>query len=113
MAQQKSNLPRLSERDLDFLVEAAYPDMVDKIRLKQVLREDEEFRNSFITDEKIFRRLMSDEEIFLKISPVLFFEILLRRIARDLKRGASPLKIRTMKIPIFDAKEGPLNPEPL
>jgi hypothetical protein len=106
MTQQKSNLPRLSERDLDFLIDAAYPDMVDKIRLKQVLREDEEFRNSFITDEKVFRRLMNDEEIFLKISPVLFFETLLRRIARDLKEVSFTIeKSGTMKIPIFDAKE--------
>jgi len=106
MAQQKLSIVRLSERDLDFLAETAYTDMVDKVRLKQVLREDEEFRNSFIADEKIFRRLMDEEEIFLKISPVLFFEILLRRIARDLKEVRFTIeKSGTMKIPIFDTKE--------
>jgi hypothetical protein len=52
-AQQRNQTSRLSERDLDFLVEA-YPDMVDKVRLKRSSGRIE-FRNSFITDEKIFR----------------------------------------------------------
>jgi len=97
---------RLSETDLDFLVETAHPGIVDKVKLKRIIKEDEEFRNSFITDQKVFRRLMDDEEIFLKISPTLFFEILLRKVARDLK-GASFTVERTgtMKIAVFDAKE--------
>jgi len=56
---------RLSERDLDFLVETASPEVTDKPKLKQIIREDEDFRNTFIRDEKVFRRLMDDEEIFL------------------------------------------------
>ena len=76
---------RLSDRDLDFLVETASPGVIDKPKLKQILREDEKFRNTFIDDEKVFRRLMDEEEIFLRISPALFFEILLKKVARDLK----------------------------
>lgn len=72
---------RLSDRDLDFLVETASPEVTDKPRLKQIITEDEDFRNTFIGDEKVFRRLMVDEEIFLKISSTLFFEILLRKAA--------------------------------
>ena len=68
---------RLSENDLDFLIETVHPEVIDKLKLKQIIREDEAFRNTFIADEKVFRRLMDDEEIFLKISPTLFFEILL------------------------------------
>ena len=97
---------RLSETDLDFLVETAHPGIVDKVRLKRIIKEDEEFRNSFITDQKVFRRLMDDEEIFLKISPTLFFEILLRKVARDLKGASFTVeKTGTMKIAVFDAKE--------
>ncbi len=96
----------LSDGDLDFLIETVHPEVVDKIKLKQIIREDEGFRNSFITDEKVFRRIIHDEEIFLKISPILFFEILLRRVAIELKGVSYTLeKTSTMKIPVFDAKE--------
>ena len=75
---------RLSSRDLDFLVETASPEVTDKRRLKQIIRNDEDFRNSFIEAERVFRKVMDDDEILLKISSTLFFEILLRKVAKDL-----------------------------
>ncbi len=97
---------RLSDKDLDFLIDTVYPEITDKYRLKQIVREDEEFKNGFIADEKVFRRLMDDEEIFLKISPTLFFEILLRKAAHDLEGVSYTFeKTGTEKIPVFDAKE--------
>lgn len=102
------NLKRLSlsDKDLDFLVDSVSPEVADKSRLRQIIREDEDFRNSFIADEGVFSKLMDDEEIFLKISPTLFFEVLLRRAAKDLE-GASYTVERTstMKIPIFDTRD--------
>ncbi len=62
-------LNRLSERDLDFLVETASPEIKDRSRLKQIIQEDEDFRNSYVGDEKVFGKLMDDEDIFLKTSP--------------------------------------------
>jgi len=106
MSPQRLNILRLSDRDLDFLVETVQPELVDKVRLKEILRRDDDFRNSFISDEKIFRRFMGDEEVFLKISPALFFEILLRKVAKDFKGfGFTIEKTGTMKIPIFDTKD--------
>jgi hypothetical protein len=97
---------RLSERDLDFLVEAVSPEVRDRARLKQIVREDEDFRNTFIGDERVFRRLMDDEELFLKISPSLFFEILLRKAASDLEGVSYTVeRTSTMRIPVFDTKE--------
>jgi len=116
MAKLQFRSLRLSDRDLDFLVETASPGVFDKPRLKQILREDEKFRNTFIEDEKVFRRLMDDEEIVLKISPALFFEILLRKVARDLKETSYTIERAGMtKILVFDTKEvaGFLAKEPL
>lgn len=97
---------KLSERDLDFLTETVSPDVTDKYRLKRVIREDEDFRNKFIGDDKVFRRVMDDEEIFLKISAGLFFEVLLRKAAKDLEKASYTVeRTSTMKIPVFDAKE--------
>jgi hypothetical protein len=97
---------RLSEGDLNFLVEAAHPEATDKLKLKQIIREDAGFRNTFIADEKVFRKLMNDKEVFLKISPALFFEILLRKVANDLKEVSYTVeRTGTAKIPVFDTKE--------
>ena len=99
-------LNRLSERDLDFLAETASPEIKDRSRLKQIIQEDEDFRNSYVGDEKVFGKLMDDEEIFLNISPALFFEILLRRAASDLEEiGYTFEKTSHMKIPVFDSKD--------
>jgi hypothetical protein len=106
----------ITERDLDFLVESVFPEIQDRSRMKAILREDEDFRRSFILEEKVFDRVMNDEEVFLKISPGLFFEILLRRAGADLKvRGYTLEKDRARKIPVFDAQEVGdfLNREPL
>ena len=55
----------------------------DKARLKRLVREDEEFRRALVADERVFQRLMDDEETFLKVSPALYFEVLLHRALRS------------------------------
>ncbi len=106
MFKESAELARLSERDLNFLIETVSPEVCDPSRLKQIILEDEDIRNAYIADEKVFRRLMDDEEIFLKISPRLFFEVLLRNAVKDLESAGYTLeKSRTMKIPVFDTKE--------
>jgi len=96
----------LSEGDLDFLIETGSPGLFDRLRLKQIIREDEAFRNSFIADARVFRRMMEDDEILLKISPALFFEILLRKAANELTKVSYTVeKTSTTKIPIFDSKD--------
>jgi len=97
---------RLSDKDLDFLVETVSPGVIGKPKLKQIIREDEGFRNTFIDDEKVFGRLANKEEAFLKISPVLFFEVILRKVARDLKEVSYTIeKTGSTKIPVFDTKD--------
>jgi hypothetical protein len=97
---------RQSDTDLDFLVGTASPETRDRYRLKQILREDDDFRNSFIGDEKVFRRVMDDEEILLKISPTLFFEILLTKALNNFKEVSYTIeRSTTMRIPIFDTND--------
>lgn len=97
---------RFSSRDLDFLVETASPEVTDRSRLKKIITEDEDFRDTFVGDKKVFQRVMDDDEIFLKISPTLFFEILLRRAVSDLEKVSYTVeKTSTMSIPVFDSKD--------
>ena len=80
--------------------------VTDKLKLKQIIREDEDFRSTFIGEEKVFRRLMEDEEILLKISPRLSFEILLRKAATDLKEVSYTVeKTGMVRVPVFDTKD--------
>ena len=78
---------KLSDMDLDFLVEAAAPEVADKPRLKQIIREDEDFRSTFLREEKVFRKVITEDDILLKISPALYFQILLRKALNDLENG--------------------------
>ncbi len=97
---------RFSDNDLDFLVKTISPEVKDRERLKQVLQQDEDFRNQYVADEKVFAKLMGDDEILLKISPALFFEILLRRAATDLEGvGYTLERSSAMKVPVFDTRE--------
>lgn len=106
MSLDQSKTRRLSERDLDFLVDTVSPEVTDKPHLKQIIREDDDFKNTFMGDAKVFRRVMRDDEILLKISPPMFFEILLRKAADDLSRcGYTFEKTRTMSIPVFDTED--------
>ena len=95
----------LTETDLDFVIGEAEPGATRKDRLKQLVREDEGFRRAMVGDEKVFLRVMSDGEIFLKISPALYFEVLLRRAQRELEVATHTVE-RTgrQSIPIFDAR---------
>ncbi|MEW6441954.1 MAG: hypothetical protein AB1640_13545 [bacterium] len=95
-----------ADPDLEFLIETVSPEVGDRLRLKQILRADEAFRREYAGDEKVFRRLMGDEELFLRISPRFFFEILLRRAARDLQFvGYTIERAPGMTIPVFDTRE--------
>ena len=106
MSQKNPRHLRLSDKDLNFLVETASPEVADKNRLKQIIGNDEDFRSSFLTDERVFKRVMGDDEIFLRISPALFFEVLLRKAAQDLEEASYTIeRSRTMKIPVFDTRE--------
>jgi len=102
----KERLSSLSDKDLDFLIDTAAPEVSDRNRLKEILKEDEDFRERFITDEKVVQTVLYDEEIFLKISPHLFFEILLKKAKRDLSEAGYTIeKTPHMRIPVFDADE--------
>ena len=84
MASPKLRCLNLLDSDLDFIIREAAPDFSDKEKLKQIIREDDGFRKALVGDERVFRRVMADEEIFLKISPALYFEILLRKTLKEL-----------------------------
>ena len=65
------------------MVQTAAPDFKDRKKLKLLLRKDTAFRKGLIGHGKVFKRIMADKEIILKISPRLFFEVLLGRALKE------------------------------
>ena len=96
----------LTESDLDFVVSEAAQGYTDTDRLKLLIEEDEQFRAAILGDEKVFQRLMADEETFLKVSPALYFEVLLRQALRDLETaGYTVERDGRADLPVFDTPE--------
>ena len=92
-----------TEADLDFVVGAAAPGSKDTERLKALVRHDPDFRKAMVGDERVFRRVMGDDEVFLKVSPALYFEVLLRRALRELAVATHTVeRAGTQSIPVFD-----------
>lgn len=94
---------RLSDRDLDFVIEQVAADVKDRAYLGRLVQEDEEFRKGFIGDPRVFDRLMSDDEAFVTVSPALYFEVLLRKTLTDFGGTTHTLE-RTggQSVPVFD-----------
>ena len=95
-----------TEADLDFVVGEAVPGALNKDSLRQLIRENEVFRKALVGDERVFHQVMSDEEIFLKISPALYFEVLLRQALKELEVATHTVeRAGRQSIPIFDTQE--------
>jgi len=96
----------LTWADVDFLAAAVKPEVHDRVRLKHLLESDEDFRQAFVGHEEVVQRVISDKEVFIKISPRLYFEILLRQARRDLQGASFTVeKIGTQKVAVFDTPE--------
>ncbi len=98
--------PNFTDKDLDFVVENVAPGASDPDALKRLVREDPEFRAAMVGDENLLDRVMSDEEIFLHISPSLYFEILLRKAYHELETITYTEELEgRASIPVFDTPE--------
>jgi hypothetical protein len=74
-----------TDEDFLFLIKVLMPDVDDKQRMIRVLREDEEILEGMLADEKLHRYLLDDPLSVLRVSPALFFAILLVRVKFDLQ----------------------------
>jgi hypothetical protein len=97
-------LSALSHNDLLFMIETLIPERTDKERLVELVKDDEDFVEAMLADEELFDRVMGDEEILVKISPKLFFAVLLERIRRDLEKATYTVERRNLqRIAVFDS----------
>jgi hypothetical protein len=94
----------LSYNDLLFMVETLIPERTDKERLVELIKDDEGFVEAMLRDEELFDRVIGDEEILVKISPELFFAVLLERVWKDLEKETHTVERRYLqRIAVFDS----------
>ena len=98
-----ASMPGISEADLDFVISCLAPDAADPGALKRLAVGDAQFRDAMLGDDALLERVLNDDEIFVFISPSLYFEILLRRSRRDLRSAAyTEEREGGAFIPVFD-----------
>ena len=98
--------PDLTDADLAFVVAQAAPDSANPSKLAALVREDPDFRKAMIGDERVLEGVLSDEEVFLKVSSALYFEVLLRGSLKELETAAYTVeRSGRSSIPVFDTSE--------
>ena len=92
----------LSETDLAFVRESVQPPVPEESALRWMLAEDEAFRSAVLGGDSLFNRVIALDEALVRVSPRLFFEVLLRRSIQELGHGAHVLeRAGTQRVPVF------------
>lgn len=95
---------RLVQRDLRFLVETLMPGYRDPEEAVSLLATDAQMIERMLDEDRLFERVTGEDEILVRISPWLFFTVLLRRARRDLEQEAFTVEERArQKVVLFDA----------
>jgi len=95
--------PGLSEADLDFLLEEAPQEARGRDSLRHALEEDPAARRALLGAERLGHRVAAEGSLLMRLTPALYFEILLRRAQRELEFARHTFeRTATTRIPVFD-----------
>jgi hypothetical protein len=102
---------RLTELDLKFVVETVATRRRDHAHIIELVRDKEELLEPMLDDPKLAKRLVNEEEVFVRVSPYLMFAVLLRRVRRDLESRSFMFERdeRGRRIPVFEAPRNELS----
>ncbi|MDA1035441.1 MAG: hypothetical protein O3B65_01005 [Chloroflexi bacterium] len=78
----------LSDADLAFVTNDEQRRWPDPNELRLSLAHDEPLRSEILGDDRLFRRVLNLDDALIRVSPRLFFEILLRRAVLELSKTA-------------------------
>ena len=98
---------QLSEGDLRFVVETVADQRDDHERVADIVRDKPDILDHMLDDEKLFRRLMLDRDLIVRVSPWLLFNVLLRRAAVEMPHERFTVERLGIneRIPVFDAEK--------
>jgi hypothetical protein len=93
-----------TDGDLGLLTDIVTPAHGEKRRMIRTMREDDEILQSVISDRKVFEYLTKNQESFVKVSPLLFFTVLLVRAKNELKNRPYTVELESRKrMFVFDS----------
>jgi len=102
----RSSRLSFTDSDLLFLVKILIPETEDAQRMIRVLREDEEILEGMLADEKVLHHLLDDPLSMLRVSPALFFSVLMARVKLDLERQPYTLeRSNRLSMALFDSPQ--------
>jgi hypothetical protein len=82
----KSRTPLFGDDELAFIIKALIPDCEDVSRMVRALRDDDEILEGMLNDQRLFKLLMDNTDSIQRVSPLLFFTLLLNKVKMDLKQ---------------------------
>ena len=76
--------PLYAEADVAFVLQAVAPAHTVRGRLGDAFREDREIREGMLVSDALAHAVLETDEALLRVSPLLFFSMLVARVGRDL-----------------------------
>lgn len=98
---------KFSPADFQFLADSLCEEENQKVHFLALIRKDPESLNTLLNHDRLFKQIVESENLFMRVSPYLYFELLLRRAILDIQKEAYTLETigyRT-KVPVFDQKK--------
>lgn len=93
-----------SDADLSVLTDILTPGHSEKTRMIRTLREDDDILEAMIADKKVFEYLTKNQEPFVKVSPLLFFTVLLVAAKNELKNRSYTVELESRRrMFVFDS----------
>ncbi len=97
---------RLTDNDLLYLARTLLPGSADLGRMVRVLREDEEILEGMLGDIRVFHALVQEDGEILRVSPFLYFTVLLKRTLKELRSRRYTVEVRENRaMAVFDTIE--------
>ena len=96
----------LTEDDIRFVVDEVEAGGLSPEGLRQLVRSDPSFRDAVLSDGRVFDKAASADEELLRISPTLYFQVLLRRARKDLGQVSHTLeRSGSETVVVFDSDD--------
>jgi hypothetical protein len=95
----------LADSDLHFIIGLLIPECRDRQAMVRTLRKDREILRGMLLDERLLNTLTQDDESFVKVSPYLFFTVLLERTRHELEHQSYTIeRSRGQQMAVFDSR---------
>ncbi len=95
----------LRDGDLSMILKILMPGHRNKQRMMRIMRQDSDILDGMLRDERLFKSLLDNPESIIRVSPYLFFTVILYRVRNKLKNQSYTVEWQQKKQTIvFDSE---------